>query len=286
MRYLITGRNGQLARAYIRKFQERSWDFSAPDESKLDITNLDVVLEAVSAYKPDVIINCAAYNLVDRGELEHDKIMAVNAEGPRNLALAAARQKAIIVHFSSDYVFDGAKESGLYTEGDPLHPLNEYGKSKQAGENLVSESTEMHLVFRLSWVFGAGQQNFIYKLSEWAKNSEYLKIACDEFSVPTYTETVVDVSLEALEQGLTGLYHLTNSGFCSRYEWANCILHHLGINKFIRPVSMDTFNLPAQRPKFSAMSSKALMDVLGRTIPTWEEAVKVFLQDEAHRRGQ
>lgn len=285
MRYLLAGKNGQLAKAFISNFEKRSWDFSAPDESKLDITNLDAVLQAVAAYKPDVIINCAAYNLVDKGEREHDKIMAVNAEGPRNLALAATRQKAIIVHFSSDYVFDGLKETGLYTEADSLNPLNNYGRSKQAGENLVRESTDRHLIFRLSWVFGVGQQNFIYKLSEWAKNSEYLKIACDEFSVPTYTETVVDVTLAALEQDLTGLYHLTNSGYCSRYEWANCVLRHLGIKKFIRPVSMDSFNLPAQRPKFSAMSNQRLSGVLGRDIPVWEEAVKTFLAKDGLSHG-
>ena len=213
MKYLITGKNGQLAQAFIKKFEERSIDFHAPDESHLDITNQKIVAAVVATLKPDVIINCAAYNLVDKAEQVKDTVFAVNATGPKNLALAAASQKAILVHFGSDYVFDGLKESGLYIESDSVSPLNEYGKSKLAGEQTVLEELDQCLVLRLSWVFGAGKQNFIYKLIEWARNSEYLKIACDEFSAPTYTGTVVDITLKAIEQGMTGRYHLTNSWF-------------------------------------------------------------------------
>jgi dTDP-4-dehydrorhamnose reductase len=131
----------------------------------------------------------------------------------------------------------------------------------------------------LSWVFGEGKQNFIYKLSEWSKNSAFLKIACDEFSVPTYTHTVVQVTMAALEQGAFGLYHLTNSGYCSRYEWAKYILDESGINKFIRPVSMDSFNLPARRPGFSAMSNEQISRLLNIDIPTWQEAVTSFIRE-------
>ena len=281
MKYLITGRNGQLARAFIKKFEEQSLEYSAPDESQLDITDFDAVSEAVSGLKPDVIINCAAYNLVDKAEIEREKAFAVNASGPANLARAAENRKALLVHFGSDYVFDGIKEKGLYTEDDAVNPVNEYGKSKLSGENLVTESGARHLVLRLSWVFGDGNQNFIHKLIEWTRNNEYLKIACDEFSVPTYTNTVVDITLRAIKNDTRGLYHMTNSGFCSRYEWATHIVRHLKLNKFIRPVSMDIFNLPAKRPKFSAMSNASLSRELNTSIPSWEEAVSNFLRERA-----
>jgi dTDP-4-dehydrorhamnose reductase len=281
MKYLITGKNGQLAQAFINKFKGHAIDFSAPEESQLDITDYNAAIDVVTAYRPDVIINCAAYNLVDKAEQDKDRVFAVNATGPKNLAQAAASQKALLVHFGSDYVFDGQKENGLYTESDPVNPLNEYGKSKLAGEQHVMGELEQCLVLRLSWVFGAGQQNFIYKLTEWARNNEYLKIACDEFSVPTYTGMVVDVTLKAIEQGMTGRYHLTNSGFCSRYEWAKLILNTTGVKKFIRPVTMDTFNLPAKRPKFSAMSNSKLAGLLNVEIPTWEESVRSFLGESA-----
>ena len=137
-------------------------------------------------------------------------------------------------------------------------------------------------MFRLSWVFGVGKQNFIAKLLEWSAAQQYLRIACDEFSVPTWTETVVDVTLNALEQGVSGLYHLTNSGYCSRYEWAKTILRIKGIDKFIRPVSMDSFHLPAKRPGFSAMSNRMISERLNISIPAWEDAVDRFLGQEIH----
>ena len=278
MNYLITGKNGQLAREFIARFENEGIRYQAPEESLLDITDAAAVSEAVASWKPDVILNCAAYNLVDKAEQERDKAFAVNSTGPQNLAQAAARHKAMIVHFGSDYVFDGSKENGLYKEDDPTAPLNVYGRSKGEGEDLVRRETDRFLVLRLSWVFGKGTQNFIHKLRTWASTSEYLKIACDEFSVPTSTDTVVDCTLRALEQGMTGLYHLTNSGFCSRYDWATRVLKTLGIKKFIRPVSMSAFNLPAKRPGFSAMSNAHLASALDIPIPTWEDAVDSFLR--------
>ena len=278
MRYLISGKNGQLAREFIRIFGKLAIDFIAPDEAHLDITDAGKVKAVVDECRPDVIINCAAYNLVDKAEQDKSAALAVNAIGPQNLAQAANSRNVVLVHFSSDYVFDGRKENGLYTEDDAVNPLNEYGKTKLAGERHVLESNDRSLVLRLSWVFGPGKQNFLYKLGEWAKNNDYLKIACDEFSVPTHTATVVDVTLRALAQGLNGRYHLTNSGYCSRYEWTKMALSRMGIRKFVRPVSMDSFNLPAKRPKFSAMSNTRIGSMLNVTIPTWEEAVESFLR--------
>ena len=284
MKYLIIGRNGQLAQEFIKTFELHSIAFSAPSETLLDITDRKNVADAVSTYKPDVILNCAAYNLVDKAEQDPDTAFKVNAIGPQNLAQAAAQQKAFLVHFGTDYIFDGQKQNGLYTEADQANPLNVYGKSKLAGEEHVLNELAQCLVFRLSWVYGDGKQNFIHKLIERSKSSEYLTVTCDEFSVPTSTETVVDVTLKALEQGVTGLYHLTNTGFCSRYEWARMVLSTLGINKFIRPVTMDTFKLPAQRPQFSSMSNEALATQLNISIPSWEEAVQSYLRkrSESH----
>jgi dTDP-4-dehydrorhamnose reductase len=279
MKFLIAGKNGQLAQAFVRTFDRRSLEYLAPDEKDLDITDFGKIDGIVASFRPDVIINCAAYNLVDKAEQEKEKAFLVNATGPQLLARAARKHGAQLVHYSSDYVFDGRKESGLYREGDETGPLNEYGKSKLKGEQLVREETSGHLIFRLSWVFGDGKQNFVHKLAEWARSSEYLKIACDEFSVPTYTHTIADVTLKALEQGVSGLHHLTNSGFCSRYEWARLVLSVLGISKFIRPVSMDSFNLPAKRPKFSAMSNEQIARLLGIRIPEWSEAVSTFLHE-------
>lgn len=280
MKILIAGKNGQLARTFARTCEARGVEYSAPEETELDITDASRVDVVVSSFRPTVILNCAAYNLVDKAEEVPDRATLINATGAGNLARAAGRAGATIVHYSSDYVFDGAKENGLYSEEDPANPLNAYGRSKLEGEQLVRTATDRHLVLRLSWVFGPGTQNFIHKLQEWASRSAFLRIACDEFSVPTSTRTIAEVTLQALEQGLTGTHHLTNSGYCSRYEWARLVLDRLGIRKFIRPVSMDLFALPAKRPKFSAMSSAEIASRLGITIPDWQEAVSAFLSEK------
>lgn len=277
MKYLIAGKNGQLAAAFIRRLSEKSINYLAPEESEFDITDPAKVAEVVSFYKPDVIINCAAYNLVDKAEEEAGKAQKVNVDGPRLLARASKKHNAKFVHFGTDYVFDGAKEDGLYIESDKTKPLGKYGESKLLGEEAVIEETGDALILRLSWVYGEGTQNFIHKLIGWSETNEYLKVVCDEFSVPTYTYTIADVTLKALDEGLTGLYHLTNTGYCSRYEWAKQIFKCLGIEKFIRPVLMDSFELPAKRPGFSAMSNLKLSKKLGIEIPAWDESVSSFL---------
>jgi dTDP-4-dehydrorhamnose reductase len=277
MRALITGKHGQLARAFRQRLEQRSVELAAFDERQLDVTDRERVRDIVASVRPTVIINCAAYNFVDRAEAEPAVATSVNAVGPRNLAAAARSVDAVLVHFSSDYVFDGGKEDGLYTEDDVPNPLNVYGRGKLQGEEFVAGETPDHLILRLSWVFGDGEQNFIRKLLEWEKKDHFMKIACDEFSVPTHTDTVVDVTLRALDAGLRGLYHLTNSGFCSRYEWARAVFDHLGIRKFIRPVSIDAFALPAKRPKFSAMNNDRIARATGLAIPRWDEAVRKFL---------
>ncbi len=281
MNYLVTGRNGQLAAEFLRRFEAAGVTAASPAESELDITDVAAVDRVVAAVRPGVILNCAAYNLVDQAEKDRDAAHRVNADGPRNLAGSARRHGSFLVHFSSDYVFDGTKENGLYVEDDATAPLNEYGRSKLAGECAVSEVLgEGALVLRLSWVFGRGRQNFIRKFLERAKSGETLKVTCDEFSVPTWTGTVAEVTMRALDRGLHGLFHLTNSGYCSRYEWAKLILRVRGEERFVRPVSLDSFPLPARRPAFSAMSNRSIATTLGMDIPTWEAAVAEFLRKD------
>jgi dTDP-4-dehydrorhamnose reductase len=277
MKYLIIGSKGQLGREFQKHFDKIRTAYSGYDIDELDISIEKDVFDLVENEKPSVILNCAAYNKVDNAEKDRDTAFAVNAIGVRNLTNAAEKYSSFLVHYSSDYIFDGKKTSGLYTEEDSTNPINIYGESKLAGEKAVLEQLKETLVFRLSWVFGEGQQNFIYKLQQWAKSNDYLKIVCDEFSVPTSTSTVVEITIKALDTGVRGLYHLTNSGYCSRYEWARHILRTLEQNIFVYPCYMSDFNLPARRPKFSAMSNNKISNDLGIDIAEWQEAVRSFL---------
>ena len=284
MKYLILGKNGQLGQAFLKHLESCGKEFLALSRKQCDVSNLEEVLEVFDSYKPDVVLNCAAYNYVDKAEADYWSAYKVNALGVRNLAFAARRYNCYLVTYSTDYVFDGTKETGLYTEGDLPNPLNEYGKSKLTGEKwLLEEGVEKYLIFRTSWVYGEGKQNFIYKLMQWVKNNDFLKIAYDEVSVPTSTRTLVSVTLKAVEKGLTGLYHLVNSGYASRYEWAKKVFELMGVRKFIYPVSKEEFNLPAKRPRFSAMSNASLEKRLSIEIKTWDEELK-FLDIDRLRK--
>ncbi len=275
MRFLIFGKDGQLGREFLKRLDKKATGLS---HSECDISNLEEVKKAIERFKPNIVINCAAYNLVDKAEEDFITTYKTNALGVRNIAYVSKKVGAFFIHYSTDYVFDGKKEDGLYTEEDTPVPLNQYGKSKLTGEKWLQEETDRYLLLRVSWVYGEGKQNFIYKLLQWSENSPFLKIAYDEISVPTSTRTIVDITLKALDKGLSGLYHLTNSGYASRYEWAKEVFKIKKMNKFIKPVSSDIFNLPAKRPKFSPMSNKKISKDTNTEIPFWDEELRQFLK--------
>ena len=274
-KFLITGAKGQLAREFVKELTNRGLEFTALTKEELDISDNNKVFKVIKEVKPNIVINCAAYNLVDKAESFPAEAIAVNTLGVANLAFACADVKAILVHYSTDYVFDGTKV-GFYTEDDQTNPLNEYGKSKLFGEFFIQKVLENYLIFRVSWVYGEGTQNFLYKLEEWTKKQGVLKVAVDEFSVPTSTKTIVEVTLKAIDAGLSGLYHLTNSGYASRYEWTKEYFKLKGINKLIYPAFQADFNLPAKRPKWSVMSNEKISKALGITIRDWKEDLKSF----------
>jgi len=278
-KFLITGGNGQLAQEFIRSFDRQGFHYFAPSEDQLDITDVEQVKAVIGKYNPDIILNCAAYNDVDSAEEFPEKALSVNSEAVKNLVEICDNFNIFFVHFSSDYVFDGQKND-LYTEEDQPNPINIYGKSKLKGEQAICAQLTNFLIFRLSWVFGNGQQNFLYKLSQWAQDRESLQIVNDEFSVPTFTEDIVRIVLMALEKNLAGTYHLTNSGKCSRYEWAKYYFDKRGIDTEIQPVSSDHFPSKAKRPNNTCMLNKKICDELNTSIPTWQSALGRFLSTQ------
>jgi dTDP-4-dehydrorhamnose reductase len=267
---LITGASGQLGKEFVKVLSSKGIDFVALERKDLDVTNFEKVYKTLKEINPSVVINCSAYNQVDLAETEILKAFSTNAIGPYNLAITCREINAKLIHYSTDYVFDGIKK-GLYTEEDSPNPLNQYARSKLLGEELVKQVLEDYLILRVSWVYGEGRQNFIYKLFQWTKEREVLQIAFNEVSVPTYTGFIVEKTLKALEKGLTGIYHLVPRGYASRYEWAKLTLKLFGIEKVLIPVEKEIFNLPAKRPDFSAMSCAKIEKALGEEFEEWDE---------------
>jgi len=275
MKVLITGASGQLARAFIRRFQQDGTTFLAPPEAQLDITDAGIVGAAVSAFRPDVIINGAAYNNVDAAEKTPEVAFRVNRDAVGILADAARQHGVRLVHFGSDYVFDGTTQTP-YDETSSTAPLNVYGQSKLEGEAAALAGGPGSLLLRTSWVFGDGTQNFFWKLREWCRDRKSIRVVWDQIAAPTYTEDIVTVTLKALEQGLSGRWHLTYSGYASRFETARVFLREIGMDCTVIPVGSDAFPSPARRPFFSVMSNRRLTERLQTRIPDWEDAVARF----------
>lgn len=272
---LILGSAGQLAREFIAALEEQKVPFEAPPEQTSSITDFESIARRLDSDRPEVVINCAAYNAVDAAEEDPETARLVNGRAVEHLAEQCESRNIFLVHYSSDYVFDGAKGKP-YIETDETRPLNVYGESKLMGETALREIMSRCLVFRLSWVIGPGTQNFLHKLSGWAEKNPTLQVSADEVSVPTFTDDIVRITLLALEKGLQGLYHLTSTGAASRFELAEYYLKCRGLTNTVVPVPMSTFKTTARRPLFSAMANRKLQDDLNITIPTWQEGVARF----------
>jgi len=277
-KFLITGANGQLAKEFIRLFNEKGIDYVAFSRQELDVSDFFSVNKIIKETRPDIILNCSAYNNVDEAESKFYEALKVNSLAVYNLAIACREIRARFVHYSTDYVFDGTK-GGLYLEEDLPNPLSKYATTKLVGENLLKDVlTDGYLIFRVSWVYGEGRQNFIYKLLMWSKQQENLRVAYNEVSVPTYAGFIALKSYEAIKKGLKGLYHLVPMGYASRYEWAKKVFENLGIKKDIQPVSKEIFDLPARRPDFSAMDSSKIRTDLEDEFPHWVDLLKGYLK--------
>ena len=273
--FLITGASGQLAKEFQRQLAGQGAAFNAPLEDQFDISKEKMINQTLDNFQPSVVINCAAYNDVEKAETD-PKVFLVNTKAVEYLGKACRERNITLVHFSSDYVFDGNKNSA-YLEKDLQNPLNKYGDSKYRAEKYLQEYCKNYLILRLSWMFGDGKSNFLYKLNSWLKGQSNLKIAADEFSCPTYTEDVVKITLMGIQKQLRGLFHLTNSGCCSRYAWAQYYLKQTKPKVVLRQASMSDFPSRVKRPRRSCLSNQKLSEALKINIPTWQDAVDRFV---------
>jgi dTDP-4-dehydrorhamnose reductase len=263
----------------------------ALDRGQLDIRDLNAVQQTLEELKPNLIINASAYTDVDKAEKEPELAMKVNALAPGVMAEAARKLGAALIHYSTDYVFDG-RENTLCTENDRTNPLNVYGKSKWMGEENIKQAGDAYLILRTSWVYSLRGNSFVNKVLGWARKNSTLRIVDDQVSGPTWARMLAEVTslLLAQNQGnlhekiheQRGIYHLAGSGYTSRYEWAKQILANdpnrsEQIVQAIEPAHSEEFPTPATRPLFSALDCSLFERTFGLRLPSWDSTLNLAM---------
>ena len=273
---LITGANGQLGYDFQRLFKKENIDFIATDVNDLDITDINKIREFVKDKNIDMIINCAAYNNVDKAEDEVEICTKLNTQAPYELSIVASEIGADFVTYSTDFVFDGAKNSP-YTEEDIPNPLSVYGKTKLEGERKVLASYDRSFVIRTSWVFGVANNNFNKQVMNWSKSKDILSIVDDQVSSPTYSKDLAYYSWELIKTKKYGLYHLSNGDEASKYDQAKYVLDKISWCGTLNPAKTSDFNLKAKRAPYTKLDSSKIEKIINKKIPNWKEGIDRFL---------
>ncbi len=278
MKILITGANGMLAKAVRNELKDE--ELILTDVAELDITNIDAVRNFVKENKPQYIINCAAYTAVDKAEEQLELARKVNALGPKNLAIVANEEDATLIHISTDYVFGGAKSvEEDYTEMEEKNPESVYGVTKLEGENAIIDSTFKYYIFRTAWLYGDGN-NFVRTMLKLGKEKAEINVVSDQHGSPTYAVDLASIIHQAIEKQIPyGIYHTTNMGYTTWYEFTKKIFEKVNYSCKVNPVTSEEFNSAAKRPKNSKLSKEKLIKA-GIEVPTYEDALDRYLKEE------
>lgn len=279
---LITGAKGQLGFEFQRLFNKEGIPFIATDVDELDITSKNDIEKFFIDNHFDCIINCAAYNDVDGAEDNANICYLLNAIAPELLANVAKKINAVFVTYSTDFVFDGNKNTP-YKEDDVPNPLSVYAKSKLEGENRVINAYNKSFVIRTSWLFGIAGKNFNTQVLGWAEKNSELNIVDDQVSSPTYAKDLAEFSWLLLQTGKFGLYHFSNNGQASKYDQAQYLLKKAGWDGVLKPAKSSDFVLKAARPAYSKLNSRKIEAIVGKKIPTWQSGIERWY-DEWQRK--
>jgi len=281
---LVTGGNGLLAHAF-RKYGPCGFEFSFLSHAEFDLARKDVMAQRLAELQPLIVINTAAYNLVDRCETEREHSWLINAVAPQQLAEMCAEKNIRLVHYGTDYVFDGAKEAP-YIETDAPNPLNHYAAGKFFGEQAVLRASPDNLVLRTSWVFDwhpAQAKTFVHTVLKAASQGRELKSTTDQISVPTFAADLAGWTLELIRAGAGGLFHAVNDGGVSRFAWTEIILEEAVSAELISaappvgPVLSSFFNSTMRRPEYTVLDNDKLTKCLGRPLGSWRPGLKKML---------
>jgi len=285
-RILLTGTNGQIGYELERSLQGLG-EIIAVDRSRMDLSDLDQVRDVIRTVKPSLIINPAAYTAVDKAETETELAFRINAHAPAVMAEEAKKLGAAMIHYSTDYVFDGSKTSA-YTEADRTCPINVYGSSKLASEQAIAAAGIPYLILRTSWVYGMRGKNFLLTIQRLARERDEIGIVADQYGSPTWSRTIADTTAHIIAQGglhtravenwaeFSGIYHLTAQGSTTWHGFATAIVAHRSVTKkpLVKPINTEDYPLPAERPANSVLSSSLLMSTF-YGLPSWKEALQL-----------
>ena len=278
MKVLVTGVKGQLGYDVVKECEKRNIEAIGVDVEEMDITDASKVEEVIKSSNVDAVIHCAAWTAVDKAEDEVELCTKVNVEGTRNIAKVCKELSIKMMYISTDYVFDGQGEQ-LWNEYDQRNPLNVYGKTKCEGEMAVEELVEKRFIVRIAWVFGVNGNNFIKTMLRLGKERGSVSVVSDQIGSPTYTYDLARLLVDMIETDKYGIYHATNEGLCSWYEFACEIFKQANLEVEVTPVNSSQFPTKAKRP-FNSRMSKTELDKNGfKRLPTWQDALSRYLKE-------
>lgn len=285
MKILITGSKGQLgSKIKDLSVDYQNFSFTFTDLDELDITNLNSVLDFFKIEKPDIVINCAAYTAVDKAEDDYENAFKINALGPENLAKACNVYNSKFIHISTDYVFDGKERENPYLESDFTSPQSVYGSTKLEGENLVLKNLQDAIIIRTAWLYSEYGHNFVKTMLNLAQSRTELSVVNDQVGSPTYAgdlaHAVLQISMQYFEKNYweSGIYHFSNIGKCTWFEFAKEIFKIKNINIKVNPVTSEEFPSKVKRPKYSVLDKEKIISTYKIDVPEWRDSLKIVLE--------
>lgn len=277
MKILVTGVNGQLGYDIVKECKERNIEVVGVDVSEMDITDAKKVEDIIKEGNYDAVIHCAAWTAVDLAEEKKEACYKVNVEGTKNIASVCKEKNIKLMYFSTDYVFSGEGNTP-WNEYDKRTPLNYYGQTKYESE-LIVEEVEKYFIVRTSWVFGVNGSNFIKTMLKLGQTKSEISVVNDQVGSPTYTYDMAKLCVEMIQSDKYGIYHVSNEGECSWYEFAKEILGYLDKEIVVNPVTSDEFPSKAKRPKNSRLNKSELEKNGFNRLPDWKDALNRYIKE-------
>ena len=278
MRVLVTGVKGQLGFDVVNELEKRGHEAVGVDIEEMDITDADSVNKVITESDVDAVIHCAAYTAVDAAEENQEICRKVNVEGTQNIATVCKNLGIKMMYISTDYVFNG-EGTRAWEPDDEREPLNVYGQTKYEGELAVQNTLDEYFIVRIAWVFGINGKNFIKTMLNLAKTHDHLTVVNDQYGSPTFTYDLARLLVDMIITDKYGIYHATNEGICTWYEFACEIFKQAGVDVDVQPVTSDAFPVKAKRPSNSRMSKDKLEQNGFVRLPVWQDAVERYVKE-------